>query len=154
MSTHIMYISLWDSYGNEASFPGYCRQQVEMEVSAGRASNRLPVVWPLATYCTMNITTLKVHQRMWGEAVMECRLDYPITGPLAKGDTVSINTSSVTAELGGMANSFIGRAAEITTESFEEFLEKRPGATLREIWEAAFVAGHQTAHTLLTGDME
>jgi hypothetical protein len=149
-----MYLSLWDSHGNEASFPGYCRQPVEMEVSAGRAANRFPVVWPLSAYCPMNIATLKIHQRMWDEAVLECRLDRPITGALGKGDTVSINASSITAELGGMANSFIGRAADITVETFDAFMERRPGATLREIWEAAFVAGHQTAHTLLTGDTE
>lgn len=36
--------------------------------------------------------------------------------------------------------------------SLEPFMEKNPEATPGQIWEAAFVAGHQTAYTLLTGE--
>ncbi len=148
-----MYVSLWNN-GVEASFSGYRRTPVEMEVSAGRAFNATDLSWPVVSYSPMHITHLKIHQQVWGEAVLECALDYAITGSFRQGDVISIGASSITATLGGMANSFIGRAAEITVETFDAFMEKHPGATLREIWDSAFVAGHQTAHTLLTGEME
>ena len=148
-----MYVSLWAN-GVEASFPGYCRTPVEMEVSAGRAFNAACLSWPVSAYASMHVTHLKLHQQMWDEAVLECALDCPITGSLRQGDAVTVNASSINATLGGMVNSFIGRAAEVTVETFDAFMEKHPGATLREIWDSAFVAGHQTAHTLLTGEME
>ena len=36
--------------------------------------------------------------------------------------------------------------------TFEKYLADHPNATQQELWDAAFVAGHQTAHTLLTGE--
>lgn len=147
-----MYISLWDGYGNEASFPGYCRMAVTMCIDAGKAISQSNALWKITGDGNVDVVKLKIHDAIRGEPVLECSLTRNITQPMRAGDNLNISAGGVSADLSGTVHSEFLRSAVLAIETFDEFIEKYPDATPREIWEAAFVSGHRTAHTLLTGE--
>jgi hypothetical protein len=157
MTTQNMYVSLWESNGNEASFPGYTRLPVMFDITGGVARNIASIVWSVLGGFTQHITKMKVHRYIHEEAVFECSLDSPLSGGLRHGDTITVQSNGgvrITMDGDVSLGAWLQATGSIMDCDFDNFMEKYPNATHRDLWEAAFVAGHQTAHTLLTGDAE
>ncbi len=153
MTSTVLYISLWDAHGNEAHFPGYFRQAVHMDIKEGKAFNTNSLSWPVTAHSSIGITTTKLHKDQWGEAIMSCKLNNLLPATLCSGDTINFSVGGVGVTLDGVISVILSREAE-SRLSFEEYVEKNPDATPRDVWEAAFVAGHRTAYTLLTGEAQ
>lgn len=145
------YLSLWDQFNVEATFPGYTRQMVTMDYRNGRAVNTTGVSWPVWGAVAREIHTVKIHDGMYGEPLFEFKLTHPVRA-LNSGDTINFAAEGVTVQMDGGMGKTLMRSVSLNVSTFEEFMEKNPDATPAQVWEAAFVAGHQTAYTLLTGE--
>lgn len=148
----MFFISLWDEQGNEAFFPGYCRQAVRMEVGVESMRNDGPLVWQAAGAGTQKITTAKLHQYMYGPELMVVRLDFPIL-PLSPGDNLTFISRSIEITADAGVIKVLPRNAAVLIRTFDEFMAEHPDATAQQIWDEAFVAGHETAYTLLQGEI-
>lgn len=154
MTSTVLYISLWDDRGYEACFPGYFRQAVHMDIKEGKAFNTNSISWPVTAHSSIGITTtMKLHSDQWGGAILSCKLSNPLPATLCNGDVINLPAGGVGGTLDGATSAILSREAE-SRLSFEEYVEKNPDATPRDVWEAAFVAGHRTAYTLLTGEAQ
>ena len=146
-----LYVSLWDSMGNEANFPGYTRAACTFDYVNGAFVNSNALLWSVCGASYQQLTEVRLHESMYGPELFHFPLGSPI-GSLNSGDTVNFGSSGMHMSMDAGMYKVITRSVEADVVTFEKYLADHPNATQQELWDAAFVAGHQTAHTLLTGE--
>lgn len=145
------YISLWDSMGSEATFPGYSRAAVPFHYQNGAFTSASPISWPVYGSSYQNLTSARIHESQYGPELFSFPLSNPI-GSLCSGDTVNFSANGIKVSMDAGLSKVISREVSASVDTFESFMADHPDATPQQVWDAAFVAGHQTAHTLLTGE--
>lgn len=146
-----LYLSLWDSAGCEAHFPGYFRPACTFKYSSGTFSNDHSISWAVSGESHQHLTTVKVHEHQWGAELFS----FPLSSPVSHvnvGDTISFSHGCLRISMDVGLSRVLSRSVAADVAIFDKYLADHPDATMQEIWDAAFVAGHQTAHTLLTGE--
>lgn len=68
------------------------------------------------------------------------------------GDVINYHAGQLRIDMDGLDLAVLLSAPRAKNVTLEDFMQDNPDATPREVWDAAFMAGHQTAHIMLTGD--
>lgn len=154
-----LYASLLDPFGTEVYYPGYCRQPVYFDVKEGRAVSNSTISFPTVAASTpfggVSIHAVGIHESPTGEMLFSANLDRPST--VMNGDTLSVGSGGLTIDTNAFGISTAFKRSGVVLYDLPGYLATLPAGhepTREEIWDAAFTAGHQVAHTLLTGDAE
>jgi hypothetical protein len=153
-----LYASLMDQYGTEMFYPGYCRQPVNFTVSQGRAVSDSTISFPAMAAGNplgVSVHQVGIHESSTGELLFAATLDRPST--ILNGDTISMGSGGLTIDTNAFGISTAFSRSGTVLYDLPGYLATLPAGhepTREEIWDAAFTAGHQVAHTLLTGDAE
>lgn len=158
-NSRTLYASLMDQYGTEVYYPGYCRQTVLFTVSQGRAVSASSISFPTVAASTpfggVSIHAVGIHESPTGELLFAANLDRPST--VMNGDTISMGSGGLTIATNAFGITTAFKRSGTVLYDLQGYLATVPAGhepTREEIWDAAFTAGHQVAHTLLTGDAE
>ena len=147
------FISLWDSHDVESCFPGYFRQSATFGYEDGVLSNMYGVSWPVSGDCLQSIRYVKMHDLAYGPDLFSIALDSPVQH-LHRGDTVKFASRGIRVVMDAGMYRVLTREASAVFGTLEQFLADHPDATMQQVWDTAFVAGHQTAYTMLTGETQ
>jgi hypothetical protein len=124
---------------------------VKMELSAGVLQNAHPVTILAAATGTALQLQLQLCRGRGTPPLMQ--IAQPEISDIRTGDSVLYPRGAIRVTIGDMVMpEMFFPAPPTNVETFERFMEQHPDATHREIWDAAYAAGGQLVHTLLTGE--
>lgn len=109
--------------------------------------------WEIPIHKAGTTGALEFRRHPHGSAIWTSRQFTPVK--VIAGDTLHYGLGHAKFSLasGGSTAAIFGYGPTEYVD-IEAFMQENPDATPRDIWEAAFVAGHQTAYTLLTGEAQ
>lgn len=98
------------------------------------------------------VESVAIHLPGNPEPLFVMQLDSPTVARM--GDSVTFRPSGLKVHAEGDPSIVAWAAAtqSVPDATFEDFLKNNPEASLKEAWEAAFIAGSRVTHILLTGD--
>ena len=145
MTTYYLYAFLLDK--DEQEMTEIPRVFIELSVEGSTAVSTRPIQFvaeksPGRSVCAVGLAPSPNGKSNLSVSLNEVR-------SITRGDTLTIPTLQISAP----SNVIIAAALEYGSDcSFSEFMDTHPKVTEKEILEAAFMAGHRMATTLLTGE--
>lgn len=141
-----LYVTLLDEGGNQVG----AQQYVQFEMRDGVLANLQSIEFISSTNGAVRRATL--HASPGAPALFSLEMKAPIS--TRTGDTLRFAPAGIKVHGEGDPSvvAWLSATQSVPDATFEQFTANNPEASLKEVWEAAFVAGSRVAHILLTGD--